>query len=63
MSKPYEEPYCDTCENTGVDNQLCPNCAGSGEGMYNGSTCTACRGSGTEEHECPDCDRILDWRD
>ena len=26
----------------------CPECAGSGEGMYDGSRCMSCRGSGTE---------------
>lgn len=27
---------------------LCPDCAGSGEGMHDGSRCMSCRGSGTE---------------
>ena len=26
----------------------CPQCAGSGEGMYDGSICHACHGSGVE---------------
>jgi DnaJ-class molecular chaperone len=24
----------------------CPQCSGSGEGMYDGSTCSACKGRG-----------------
>jgi len=31
----YEEVYCEEC-------------AGSGEGMHEGSTCRACRGSGVQ---------------
>lgn len=27
---------------------LCPDCAGSGEGMHDGTRCSSCRGSGTE---------------
>ncbi len=38
---------------------LCSKCAGSGEGMYDGSTCSACGGSGEErdreaEHDLED---------
>jgi DnaJ-class molecular chaperone len=28
------------------DNDYCPRCDGSGEGMYDGSTCSLCKGSG-----------------
>jgi len=27
--------------------QLCSNCNGSGEGMYDGTTCHVCKGHGT----------------
>ena len=33
----------------GIDNEeggYCPQCSGSGEGMYDGSRCSACGGSG-----------------
>ena len=29
----------------------CPNCAGSGEGMYDGSRCSKCHGSGVERND------------
>jgi DnaJ-class molecular chaperone len=35
MTDAYEEQYCG-------------GCAGSGEGMYDGSRCHSCKGSGTE---------------
>lgn len=28
------------------ENPICPNCNGSGEGMYDGTKCTMCKGSG-----------------
>ena len=30
---------------------LCPQCNGSGEGMYDGSICHACHGSGVERDD------------
>ena len=27
---------------------ICPNCNGSGEGMYDGTRCTECKGRGTQ---------------
>jgi len=29
------------------DDNICPSCSGSGEGMSDGSTCHQCRGSGS----------------
>jgi len=29
----------------------CPNCAGSGEGMYDGTRCGSCGGSGVERDD------------
>lgn len=29
-----------------IDEDICPNCNGSGEGMYDGSRCHVCKGSG-----------------
>lgn len=29
----------------------CPHCAGSGEGMYDGSRCSYCKGSGVERDD------------
>jgi len=50
---------CDTCENTGIMQELCDNCSGSGEGQYDGSTCIICKGSGEREMECTECERTL----
>ena len=47
--------YCGECDNTGFTDELCRNCSGSGEGMYDGSTCSACRGSGNSKEECTEC--------
>jgi hypothetical protein len=33
------------------DDGICPNCDGSGEGMYEGTRCSACRGKGVRT--CP----------
>lgn len=30
------------------DEEICCNCNGSGEGMYDGSRCSSCKGSGVE---------------
>ena len=38
----YDEPSCKSCED-----DLCTNCNGSGEGMYDGSRCYVCKGKGT----------------
>ena len=47
----------------------CPQCAGSGEGMYDGSICHACHGSGgerddsrREDYEADRADQINDER-
>ena len=29
-----------------TDDDLCPNCMGSGEGMFDGSKCSLCKGKG-----------------
>ncbi len=39
--KEYAEEYADEEEGG-----YCPQCSGSGEGMYDGSRCSACNGSG-----------------
>ena len=48
---------------------ICPQCAGSGEGMYDGSRCHACHGSGVErddtgkeDYEAERADQINDER-
>ena len=33
------------------DDTICPQCNGSGEGMYDGSKCHACHGSGVERYD------------
>lgn len=47
----------------------CPQCAGSGEGQWDGSTCHACHGSGVErddsgkeDYEADRADQINDER-
>ena len=44
-----DEPECDYDEpNTKTyEEDLCTNCNGSGEGMYDGSRCYVCKGKGT----------------
>lgn len=37
------------------DEPICPQCSGSGEGMYDGTTCGKCKGSGVERSR-PDAD-------
>ena len=38
---------CSECEGTGeVDDPICTQCDGSGEGMYDGTKCGLCKGSG-----------------
>ena len=39
------DPYEGTCEGCDTDD-YCTTCAGSGEGMYDGSRCSACGGRG-----------------
>lgn len=46
---------CEDCEDTGKIEDLCSECNGSGEGMYDGSVCRNCKGSGVELFDC-DCD-------
>lgn len=33
------------------EDEICPGCSGSGEGMWDGATCNKCHGSGTEPVE------------
>ena len=33
------------------EGELCPICAGSGEGMYDDTSCTQCNGLGLSGHE------------
>jgi len=42
VDRDYDEPK----ESYGKED-LCTNCNGSGEGMYDGSTCYVCKGHGT----------------
>ena len=51
------------------DDTICPQCNGSGEGMYDGSICHACHGSGVErddsgkeDYEADRADQINDER-
>lgn len=37
--------HCDTTDDCNGE-EICGNCNGSGEGMYDGSTCWSCKGSG-----------------
>jgi DnaJ-class molecular chaperone len=30
-----------------TEESICPNCSGSGEGMYEGTRCSRCHGSGS----------------
>ncbi len=47
---PHEFRECETCEGTGeIDNPICPQCNGSGEGMHDGTKCSRCGGSGVEK--------------
>lgn len=40
----------DVFEDTG-DDDTCPHCNGSGEGMYDGTRCRFCKGTGTEKRK------------
>ena len=42
------------------DDEICPDCNGSGEGQYDGTRCRSCGGSGTEraERDEPDWDAM-----
>jgi hypothetical protein len=33
------------------EDQICPTCSGSGEGMHDGTRCSSCKGSGVEKHD------------
>ena len=51
------------------DDTICPQCAGSGEGQWDGSICHACHGSGVErddsgkeDYEADRADQINDER-
>ena len=41
------------------DEQICPRCNGSGEGLFEDTRCFACNGSGIERSE-DDCDEYED---
>jgi DnaJ-class molecular chaperone len=41
----YDESDFDLDEDD-VEHGICPNCSGSGEGNFDGSTCFVCGGSG-----------------
>lgn len=32
-----------------IEPGYCPNCAGSGEGRYDGSRCSSCKGTGEQQ--------------
>lgn len=53
----------DNCEHKNMDHQICGRCAGSGEGMFDGSTCGTCHGGGTNGHICLDCGYRDGWED
>jgi hypothetical protein len=42
-----DEP--DTAVDDDAEEGYCPNCSGSGEGMYDGSRCSSCKGSGVSK--------------
>jgi len=46
---------CDECNDTGVIEERCTMCNGTGEGMFDGSTCNICHGKSVEYLKC-DCD-------
>lgn len=48
FAKPEEEEIEDD------EDDICPACNGSGEGMYDGSTCYKCHGTGSEPVELDD---------
>lgn len=47
-----DEPDIDSSDFEEEENEeepeICPDCNGSGEGMFDGSTCHSCKGSGVE---------------
>lgn len=42
---PYEE-LPDDLKDDPLEEDICPSCNGSGEGMYDGTKCSSCRGKG-----------------
>ena len=63
------KPYNDDIETDDDEPGYCHQCAGSGEGMYDGSICHACHGSGVErddtgkeDYEAERADQINDER-
>lgn len=38
-----------SCEHVNTDTAICGQCAGSGEGMYDGTVCMRCNGDGEDE--------------
>ena len=49
------------CGDDDDEADYCPQCNGSGEGMYDRSTCSLCRGSGHESTTPNDNDNFQDW--
>lgn len=47
---------CKECEGEGRIEDTCGHCAGSGEGMHDGSRCRVCRGHGVQWSDCDECD-------
>ncbi len=42
---------CSECDGTGqVEDLICPQCNGSGEGMHDGTVCSFCHGTGVEQN-------------
>jgi len=52
---------CKDCNYTGVHENLCEYCSGSGEGMTDGSRCYHCKGKGVVIRNCEDCNQLPDY--
>ena len=46
---------CEACEGNGYTDEICTNCNGSGEGMYDGTKCRVCKGRGEQRYDCEEC--------
>jgi DnaJ-class molecular chaperone len=44
----YEREDSDVAVDEDSEPGYCPNCSGSGEGMYDGSRCSSCKGTGEQ---------------
>jgi len=53
--RPSTEIECPDCDGIGFLDRTCIRCAGSGEGMADGTHCASCAGSGVEFTECETC--------